>query len=70
MKENIILYGATGYSGSLIAREAKKSGLKLILAGRNEKKLHILSKETGFPCKLNDLPGFTFSVTGSKLKII
>ncbi len=47
MKENIILYGATGYSGSLIAREAKKSGLKLILAGRNEKKLEILSKETG-----------------------
>jgi short subunit dehydrogenase-like uncharacterized protein len=51
---SFLLYGATGYTGALIARAAVARGLRPILAGRNLKKLlplaHELSLETrGFP---------------------
>ena len=35
MTGNILIYGATGYTGKLIARVAHEQGLKPILAGRN-----------------------------------
>jgi short subunit dehydrogenase-like uncharacterized protein len=40
-----LLYGANGYTGELIAREAVKRGLKPILAGRNAGKVRALAKE-------------------------
>jgi len=43
-----LLYGANGYTGELIAREAKKQGLKPILAGRNRAKVETLARELGF----------------------
>lgn len=33
---NWIIYGANGYTGELIAREAVRQGLKPTLAGRNK----------------------------------
>ena len=42
-----LIYGANGYTGELIAREAVRRGLKPILAGRNAEKLEILAKELG-----------------------
>lgn len=48
MKKPILLYGATGYTGRLIARTAKTRGVTLRLAGRNAEKLRVLSQETGF----------------------
>jgi len=42
-----MIYGANGYTGELIAREAKKRGLNPILAGRNEAKVRSLAHELG-----------------------
>ncbi|MFK0734544.1 MAG: saccharopine dehydrogenase family protein, partial [Gloeotrichia echinulata HAB0833] len=39
MTERVLLYGATGYAGKLIAASAKNNGLELILAGRNQNSL-------------------------------
>jgi len=42
-----LIYGANGYTGELIAREAVRRGLKPILAGRNAEKLASLANELG-----------------------
>jgi short subunit dehydrogenase-like uncharacterized protein len=44
-----LLYGANGYTGELIAREAAARGLQPILAGRNAGKLATLAGELGLP---------------------
>lgn len=43
-----LIYGATGYTGELIAREAKRRGLSPVLAGRSADKLAVLARELGF----------------------
>jgi short subunit dehydrogenase-like uncharacterized protein len=40
-----MIYGANGYTGELIAREARARGLKPVLAGRNAEKLRPLAQE-------------------------
>ena len=42
-----MIYGANGYTGELIAREAVERGLKPILAGRSREKIEPLAKELG-----------------------
>jgi short subunit dehydrogenase-like uncharacterized protein len=42
-----LIYGANGYTGELIAREAVRRGHKPVLAGRNAEKLAALAKELG-----------------------
>jgi len=42
-----MIYGANGYTGEMIAREAKKRGLTPILAGRSSSKVEPLSRELG-----------------------
>jgi short subunit dehydrogenase-like uncharacterized protein len=42
---SFLLYGASGYTGGLIARAALARGLRPILAGRSEKKLAPLARE-------------------------
>ncbi len=44
---NWMIYGANGYTGELIAREAKKRGLAPVLAGRSEDKIGALARELG-----------------------
>lgn len=44
---NWMIYGANGYTGELIAREAVRQGLKPILAGRNQTKVAELAQELG-----------------------
>jgi short subunit dehydrogenase-like uncharacterized protein len=44
-----LLYGANGYTGELIAREAVKRGMKPVLAGRSKAKIEKLAAELG--CK-------------------
>ena len=39
MSSRILVYGATGYTGKLIAAEAARRGLDVVLAGRNPEKL-------------------------------
>jgi short subunit dehydrogenase-like uncharacterized protein len=43
----IAVYGATGFTGGLIARELKRLGAELLIAGRDRGKLEALSEELG-----------------------
>lgn len=43
-----LVYGANGYTGQLIAREARARGLAPILAGRNAEAVKALAQELGF----------------------
>lgn len=51
----IVLYGSTGYTGQLIAKEFKKAGIEIVLSGRNEQKLKAQSEEVGFDYLAVDL---------------
>jgi short subunit dehydrogenase-like uncharacterized protein len=43
----IVVYGATGFTGGLIARELRERGADLLIAGRDRGKLEALSEELG-----------------------
>ena len=45
---SILVYGATGYTGQLIARTARQLAMSVTIAGRNQAKLRALAVETGF----------------------
>ena len=47
----LMIYGANGYTGELIAREARVRGLPAILAGRTESKLASLAAELALPSR-------------------
>lgn len=49
---NWMIYGANGYTGELIAREAKYRGLKPILAGRSADKVAALATELDCECRV------------------
>ncbi len=52
---NWLIYGANGYSGKLMAREASRRGLKPILAGRSEAAVKALAAELKFEARIFDL---------------
>ena len=43
----IAVYGATGFTGRLVAAELRRRGAAMVLAGRNPAKLEILAEEIG-----------------------
>jgi short subunit dehydrogenase-like uncharacterized protein len=47
-----LIYGANGYTGTLIAREAVKRGLRPILAGRNRDQVSALAAELNLECRI------------------
>lgn len=47
MTRPIAIYGATGFTGGLIARELKDAGANLLIAGRDRGKLEGLAEELG-----------------------
>jgi short subunit dehydrogenase-like uncharacterized protein len=49
MAEGMLIYGATGYTGRLLAARAVAASLRPILAGRNGDKVAALAAETGLP---------------------
>jgi short subunit dehydrogenase-like uncharacterized protein len=51
MSERFLIYGANGYTGELIAREAKARGLSPVVAGRNADAVAALARELGFEHK-------------------
>ena len=57
--KNFLIYGANGYTGELIAREAARRGLKPILSGRSQNKVEPLAKELNLTCR-------TFSLEDKK----
>ena len=46
MSNNLLIYGANGYTGELITRYGVESGMKPIIAGRNEAAVRRLQKST------------------------
>jgi len=46
-----LIYGANGYTGELIAREAVQRGLRPIVAGRNADKIEPLARELGLKAR-------------------
>jgi short subunit dehydrogenase-like uncharacterized protein len=50
-----MIYGANGYTGRLIAREAARRGMKPLLAGRSREGVAPLAAELGFALRVFDL---------------
>jgi short subunit dehydrogenase-like uncharacterized protein len=55
MANTFLIYGAYGYTGELIAEEAKKRGHQPILAGRNREPLERLATRLALPFRVVDL---------------
>ncbi len=55
MKKKWLIYGANGYTGQLIARQARQQGLKPVLAGRSREGVAAIAAETGFESRVFDL---------------
>lgn len=48
---SFMIYGANGYTGELIAREAVARGMRPILAGRSRAKVERLAGELNLACR-------------------
>lgn len=55
MDNPILLYGANGYTGELIARHASSYGLKPILAGRNSEIIRSMAQKLSLPYEIFSL---------------
>ncbi len=55
MTGTILLYGAAGFTGKLIAREARAKGASVVLAGRNPTKLKAVARPLGLDWRAFDL---------------
>lgn len=55
MKNNFIIYGAYGYTGTLITELAVSKGLKPLLVGRSDQKLSALAHLHGLPYQVVDI---------------
>lgn len=53
--KSFLLYGATGYTGSLVAASAHSSGLRPLLAGRDRRKLEPLARSLGLDFRVIEL---------------
>jgi short subunit dehydrogenase-like uncharacterized protein len=63
----LLIYGATGYTGTLIVHEAARRGLDFEIAGRSEDRLAALSAELNVPYHMfpvDDLNGWKNSLEG------
>lgn len=49
---NFLIYGANGYTGELIAREAVARGLRPTIAGRGAARIEALGRELGLPIQV------------------
>jgi short subunit dehydrogenase-like uncharacterized protein len=66
-QRKLLIYGATGYTGTLIVHEAARRGLDFEIAGRSEHKLAALSAELKVPYHVfpvGDLSGWKKSLEG------
>src|SRR5215472_7622688 len=55
MSPSFIIYGANGYTGSLIAERACERGLRPVIAGRNRDALEQLGARLGLEARVFDL---------------
>lgn len=61
---DFLIYGATGYTGSLVAREAVRRGLRPVLAGRNIEALQSIGTELGLDQRCFPLHSATAILNG------
>jgi short subunit dehydrogenase-like uncharacterized protein len=52
MRNTIIIYGATGYTGRLVSEQAKQVGLQFEVAGRDANKIRALAVNLGVPGRI------------------
>lgn len=67
---NWMIYGANGFTGALMAREAQRRGLRPVLAGRNEAEIRRLAETLGLQWKafaLDDEAAVAAAIAGLKL---
>ena len=67
LQGKLLIYGATGYTGTLIAHEAARRGLDFEIAGRSEDKLSALAAELNVPYHVfavDDIEGWKKSLMG------
>lgn len=67
-----IIYGAYGYTGSLIVKECKSANLRVLLSGRNPSKLEKQSQDAGYPfeaCDVDDPSALATLLRKAKLVI-
>jgi short subunit dehydrogenase-like uncharacterized protein len=50
-----MIYGANGFTGHLVAVEAKRQGLHPVLAGRRAGPIEALAENLGLPARVFDL---------------
>ncbi|RFU44280.1 trans-acting enoyl reductase family protein [Paraburkholderia sp. DHOC27] len=65
-----MIYGANGYTGELIAREAARRGLKPVLAGRRRESVEELARTLGLEARafgLDDVAALTGQIKGHAL---
>jgi len=55
MKKKLMIYGATGYSGKLLAGAARARGMDPVLAGRSEEKVKAVADRLGMKYRVFDL---------------
>jgi len=53
----LMIYGALGYTGRMVARKAKAAGLDVVIAGRDEQRLAALARELDVPYRVFSLEG-------------
>lgn len=54
-RPTFLLYGANGYTGELCAREARRRGLEIVLAGRSRAPVERLARELSLPWRVASL---------------
>lgn len=72
MNAAIVVYGATGFTGRLIVREALAKGLKPIVAGRDASAVHAMAAATGLEGRvaaLDDAASLDAAFAGAKVVI-
>lgn len=70
MQDQLLLYGANGYTGTLIARLAETYGIKAVLAGRTEANIKPIAEKLQLPyliIDLNDSAALEASLSNIKL---
>lgn len=55
MTRRVLLYGATGFSGRMIAERLHQGGHDIVLAGRDARRLSVLAETFGAPYRIFDL---------------
>lgn len=70
--DQLLIYGANGYTGELVARRALACGLRPTLAGRSAEGVTAVARRLGLPSlavSLDDGPGLDFALRGRAVVI-